>query len=121
MKFLLRLFTSTIAILVVAYLLHPHVRVDDAGTAILVAAVLALLNTVVKPLLILLTLPITVITMGIFLLVINALLIILAEKLVPGFYVDGFGWALLFSIILSIVNSIFNTLAEDKRYRNKKK
>lgn len=121
MNFLLRLFTSTLAILVVAYLLHPHVRVNDALTAIVVAAVLALLNAVVKPLLIVLTLPITLFTMGFFLLVINALLIIAAEKLVPGFYVDGFGWALLFSIILSIVTGIFNTLAKDNRRATPKK
>ncbi len=115
MSFLLRLLTSTLAIIVVAYLFHPHVRVDDAVTAIIVAAVLALLNAIVRPLLIIFTLPITVFTMGLFLLVINALIITLAERLVPGFYVESFGWALFFSIILSIVTGIFNALAKDKR------
>jgi len=112
MNFFLKLLTSTLAILIVAYLLHPHVRVDNAVTAIVLAVVLALLNVFIKPVLILFTLPITIFTLGFFLLVINALMILLAANLVNGFYVDSFGWALLFSIILSIVTSIFNTLAQ---------
>ena len=112
MKFFLKLLTSTLAILVVAYLMMPHIRVDDALTAIVLAAVLALLNNILKPVLVVLTLPITVVTLGLFLLIINALMILLAAALVPGFYVDGFGWALFFSIILSVVTSIFNTLAD---------
>jgi putative membrane protein len=119
MRFFLRLLTSTLAILVVAYLMHPHVRVDDAVTAIVLAAVLALLNVFVKPLLVLFTLPISVVTLGLFLLVINALLIVLAARLVPGFQVDGFGWALLFSIILSLVTGVFNALAEPKAKEEK--
>jgi len=114
MNFLLRLVTSTLAILIVAYVMKPHVSVDNALTAILLAAVLALLNNIVKPVLIFLTLPITLVTLGLFLLVINALMILLASNLVPGFKVDGFGWALLFSIILSLVTGVFNSLAEKK-------
>ena len=111
MNFLTRLVTSSLAVLVVTYLL-PGVSVDNAVTAIVVAAVLSLLNMLLKPVLILLTFPITVVTLGIFLLVINALLIMLAASLVPGFNVDGFWWALVFSIILSIVTGIFNSLAK---------
>lgn len=117
MNFFVRLISSTLAILVVAYLMMPHVKVDDALTAVVLAAVLALLNTLVKPVLIFLTLPITIVTLGFFLLVINALMILLASRLVPGFSVDGFGWALLFSIILSIVTSIFNTLAKSDKQK----
>lgn len=111
MNFITRLVTSTLAILVVTYLL-PGVSVDNAVTAIVVAAVLALLNTILKPVLIFLTFPITIVTLGLFLLVINALMILLAAKLVPGFRVDGFWWALFFSVILSIVTGIFNSLAK---------
>lgn len=71
---------------------------------------LAFLNTIVKPILTLLTIPITVITLGLFLLVINALIIIFAEKLVPGFHVQGFGWAMLFSLVLSLCTGILNML-----------
>jgi len=114
MNFLTRLVTSSLAVIIVTYLL-PGVSVDNAVTAIIVAAVLALLNMVIKPLFILLTLPVTIVTLGLFLLVINALMILLASKIVPGFYVDGFWWAFIFSIILSIVTGIFNALATDKR------
>ena len=111
MNFLTRLVTSALAVIVVSYLL-PGIHVDNAVTAIIVAAVLALLNTIIKPVLIFLTFPITIVTLGLFLLVINALMIILAARLVPGFRVDGFWWALFFSIILSIVTGIFNSLAK---------
>src|SRR6185295_19180099 len=112
MNFLTRLVTSSLAVIIVTYLL-PGVSVDNVVTAIIVAAVLALLNMVIKPLFILLTLPVTIVTLGLFLLVINALMILLASKIVPGFYVDGFWWTFIFSIILSIVTGIFNALATD--------
>lgn len=88
----------------------PHVYIDDYSSAILVAVVLAFLNTVVKPVLTILTIPITVLTLGFFLLVINALIIIFAGKLVPGFHVDGFIWALFFSLVLSLCTGILNML-----------
>lgn len=116
MNFIARLLTTTLSILVVCYLL-PGVKVDDAVTAIIVALVLALLNSIVKPVFIFLTLPITVVTLGLFLLVINALMILLAAKIVSGFTVNGFWWALLFSIILSIVTGIFNSLARSDNNR----
>jgi putative membrane protein len=70
------------------------------------ALVLAILNAIVKPILIFITLPITVVTLGLFLFVINALIILLADKLLKGFQVNGFWWALLFSLLLSIVTSV---------------
>ena len=118
MNFLTRLVTSSLAIIIVTYLLRPGVQVDNAVTAIIVAAVLALLNMVIKPIFILLTLPVTIVTLGLFLLVINALIILLAAKIVPGFSVNGFWWALLFSIILSIVTGIFNSLAKSDNKKN---
>lgn len=103
MRFLLKILINTIAIIITAYLL-PGVHINDSITALIVAIVLALLNTFIKPLLILFTLPITVFTLGFFLLVINAFIILLASHLVKGFNVDSFWWALLFSIVLSIIN-----------------
>jgi putative membrane protein len=86
------------------------VHADDFVTGLLVAVVLGLLNTFLKPLLILLTLPVTLITMGLFLLVINAGLVMLAARIVPGFVVESFWWALGFSIVLSIVQGFLQGL-----------
>lgn len=107
MKAITNILLGALIVFVLAYVL-PGVSVEGYLTAIIVAVVLGVLNYIVKPLLVLLTLPITVFTLGIFLLVINAFIIILAGKIVPGFYVDGFLWALLFSVILSIANSWIN-------------
>jgi len=107
MRFIIQLIISTLAVLISAYLL-PGVEIvgNNFFTALIVAAVLSFLNGVIKPIMIILTIPITVVTLGFFLLVINALMILLAAKLVEGFHVDGFWWALLFSLILSIVTSL---------------
>jgi putative membrane protein len=80
-----------------------------------VALMLALINTVIRPVLIVLTIPITLITFGLFLLVINALMIELADWLVPGFEVHGFWWALLFSLVVSVFNSLFSDLLKASR------
>ncbi len=90
------------------------VHVEHYGYALLVAAVLALANMIVKPVLIIFTIPITIFTLGLFLLVINALIIMLVDYLVPGFRVDGFWWALLFSVVLSIFNSLFTDISKEK-------
>ncbi|MEJ2584366.1 MAG: phage holin family protein [Robiginitalea sp.] len=105
MKFILRLLLSALAVVLLANVL-PGVHVATFGIAVIVALVLSLLNFLVKPLLIILTLPVTIITFGLFLLVINALIIMMAGGLVSGFAVDGFWWALLFSLLLSLVQSI---------------
>ena len=110
MNFLMRLLITALAAMVTAYLL-PGVRIKDFVTALVLALVLAVLNLLVKPVLILLTLPVTIVTLGLFLLVINALIILIASNLVSGFKVDGFIWALLFSLVLSIVTGIMNSLA----------
>ena len=108
MNLLLHLFINTLAVLTGAYLLSG-VRVDGMKTAVVVAIVLGLLNTFLKPILIFLTLPITLITLGLFLLVINAAMILLAAKLVPGFQVQSFWWALAYSLVVSIVSSFLNS------------
>ena len=115
MKFILRLLLSALAVVILSELL-PGVAVDTYITAILVAVVLSLLNFVVKPVLILLTLPITIVTLGIFLLFINAIIILLAYYFIPGFSVANNWWALLFSLLLSFLQSIlFSLLKEDKK------
>ncbi len=110
MKFLLKILVTSLAVLFSSYLL-PGVVIASFTTAIIVAIVIALLNTFLKPLLILLTIPVTVLTLGLFLLVINAFIILLTSELVSGFSVDGFWWALLFSIILSVITSILESIA----------
>ena len=114
MNWIIRLLLNGLAVVLSAYLL-PGVDVDSYGTALLVALILAVVNVIVKPILIILTIPITILTLGLFLLVINAALILFVENLVSGFTVEGFWWALLFSLILSIFNSLFNDLAGRRR------
>jgi putative membrane protein len=109
LSFFARLISTSLAVILVAYLL-PGVHVESVLSAIGLALVLSLLNIFIKPLLVLLTLPITVITLGLFLLVINAIILLIAAEIVPGFSIDGFWWAVLFSIILSVVVSLLNSL-----------
>ena len=111
MNFFVSLLVNGLAVLIASFLL-PGVHVENMVYAVIVAAVLALLNAFIKPLLILLTIPITLFSFGLFLLVINAALIMLADYIVPtGFEVDGFWWALLFSIVLWAINSVFEATA----------
>ena len=98
------IFTSIVAF-GLSYILSG-VRIDSFWSAIVLAIVLAILNAIVKPILIFFTFPLTIVTLGLFLFVINAIIILLAENLVGGFHVDGFWWALLFSLLLSIVTSV---------------
>lgn len=111
MNGLLRFLLSGLAVLLTAYLL-PGVDVKHYGYALLAALIISIFNILIKPILIVLTIPITVITMGLFLLVINAIIILLVEAVVPGFAVDGFWWALAFSLILSIFNSIISDISK---------
>lgn len=96
---------STVAILLAAYLI-PGVEVTLVG-ALVLAVVLALINIFIKPIILILTLPINILTLGLFSLVINALLIMLAGAIVPGFSVDNFWVALIFSVVLALVNWLF--------------
>ena len=109
MNFVVRLIISTLAVLATSYLL-TGVYVENFLTAVIVAVVLGCLNAIVKPLLILLSLPVVVLSFGLFLIVINTLMIMLADKLVDGFSVGGFWHALLFGIVMAIVTSILNTI-----------
>ena len=110
---ILRFLLNGIAIMLTAWLL-PGVHVEHYGYALLAAVILSFVNTFVKPLLIIFTIPLTVVSLGLFLLVINAVVILIAESLIPGFQVDGFWWALLFSLIMSVFNSMIKDLTENK-------
>jgi len=113
MKLLIQLLLTAIVVLVLAEIL-PGAHVNTFTTSLIVAAVLALLNITVKPLLVLLTLPATLITFGLFLLVINAVIVLLIDWLIPGFSIDGFWWALLFSFLLTLAQSILYSFVEKK-------
>ena len=113
MNGIIRFLLSGLAVLLTAYLL-PGVDVSHYGYALLVAAFISLANLFIKPVLIIFTIPITVVTLGLFLLVINAIIILLVDYLVSGFDVDGFWWALAFSLILSVFNSMISDLDKKK-------
>lgn len=115
MNIILRLLINALAVFILAYVL-TGVNVDGYLSAIIVALVLSILNLLVKPILVIFTLPATILTLGLFLLVINAVIILLADKLIDGFSVTNFWWALLFSVLLSILQSILHSLfKEDKK------
>ena len=110
MYFIVRLVINTLAVLTGGYVLKG-VLVDGVTTAAVVAVVLGLVNTFIKPILVFLTLPITLLTLGLFLLVINALMIMLVDHFIPGFEVQSFWWALAYSIVISVVNSFLSSLS----------
>lgn len=115
MNLIIRLLLNALAVFVLAHILDG-VAVDGYIGAIIVAIVLAILNLLVKPILVILTLPITVVTLGLFLLVINALIILLADKLIGGFAVASFWTAVLFSVLLSILQWLLQSIfKEDKK------
>ncbi len=114
MRLILRILLSALAVVILAKIL-PGVGVDSYITAIIVAIVLSLLNFLVKPLLILLTLPVTILTLGLFLLIINALIILMADWLIDGFSVANIWWALLFSLLLSFLQSIFYSFLKEEK------
>ena len=113
MKLIIRILLTAVAVIVIGEFL-PGITVANFWTAVIVAVVLAILNLIVKPILVILTLPVTILTLGLFLLVINAIIILLAGAFVDGFGVDGFWIALIFSLLLSIFQSIlFSILGAD--------
>jgi len=111
MSIIISLIVNAIAVFVTGYIL-PGIHIENFLTAVIIAVVLGVLNSFVKPILTILTLPITIVTLGLFVLVINALLVMLATLIVPGFHVDSFWWALAFAIILSLVSSVLNNLVK---------
>ncbi len=112
MKLIIRILLSALAVVLLANIL-PGVGVDSFTTAIIVAILLSLLNFIVKPILVILTLPVTILTFGLFLLFINAIIIVLADRLIDGFHVNGIWWALLFSLLLSFLQSLLFSLLKE--------
>ena len=130
MNFITKLLISSFAVLITAYFLDgvsiennqfysgENLELNKFVTAFLIAIVLAFLNTIVKPILTILSLPITFFTLGLFLLVINALMILFADKLIDGFKVDGFWTALWFSLVLSLVTGILEMFSGKNESKN---
>jgi len=117
MNFFLKILITTVNAFVLAKIL-PGIRMDDFFTAVAFALTLSLLDAFVKPLLILFTLPATVFTLGLFLFVINAVIILIGAHFISSFHVDGFWYAMTFSILLSFFNSFVQRRAigkEDSR------
>ena len=114
MNLIIKLLLNAVAVVVLSKLLNG-VSIDTYTTAIIVAVVLSILNALVKPILIILTLPITILTLGLFLLMVNASIILLADKLIDGFSVNGIWTALLFSILLSVFQSVLHSLLKEEK------
>ncbi|MEI8202951.1 MAG: phage holin family protein [Bacteroidota bacterium] len=108
-RYLLKLLVSTLAVFITSHIL-PGVEIAHFTTAVFVAVTLSLLNTFLKPLLILLTIPLTLFTLGFFLLFINAFIILMASDLIEDFKISGFGTAMLFSILLSLITFILENI-----------
>ncbi len=113
MSGILKLLINALAVFTAAYII-PGVSVDGFIAALIVAIVLGILNAIVKPLLIIITIPITILTLGLFLIVINVLVVLLADGLVDGFHVSGFWSALLFSLATSLVSSFLEKPDKNK-------
>lgn len=111
LNMLLTLLISTIAVFVTANIL-PGVRIEGWTTALVVAIVLGIVNAFIRPLIFILTLPINILTLGLFTFVIIGLLVMLVSSIVPGFYVDGFWWALAFALVLAIINGFLDSLVK---------
>lgn len=112
MNLIIRLLINALIILGLAWAL-PGIEVASYWTALVVAVILGLLNIFIKPILVIFTIPITILTLGLFLFVINALIILLAGYMIDGFTVNGFWWALLFSILMTVLNSVLEGSRRD--------
>ncbi|MDD3498400.1 MAG: phage holin family protein [Candidatus Moranbacteria bacterium] len=110
-KYIFNWILITLAVFISAELL-PGIELSSIYVAFVVAVVLGLINIFLKPVLLILTLPINIMTLGLFTLVINALLVMLAGAIVDGFFVDGFWWALVFSLVLSLVHFVLHAIGK---------
>lgn len=116
MNFIIKILLSSLSVVVAAWLL-PGVLIESYFTAIVVAFVLAILNMILRPVLVVLTIPVTVFTLGLFLLVINAVIALIAGYVVPGFVIVSFWSAFWFSLIVTIINYLINIDGKEKRRR----
>jgi putative membrane protein len=121
MRFIIKVLFTACAVMVAGWLMSPHIFVDSFWTGILVAFTLAILNAIVRPILVFISIPATVLTLGLFIFVINALIVLLASAIFDSskFRVEGFWWALLFSLVVSFVSSILNGfIKKDETHHN---
>lgn len=109
MKFLVDLIIRALVLLLTTYLV-PGFRIDSYVTALLVALVLAVLNILVKPLLVILTLPVTILTLGLFYFVINAILLVISSRIIDGFRIESFGTAIIASIVIAVISALLNAV-----------
>jgi len=109
MKFIANWVLNALALFLVSKIL-PGIHLRDFWSALIAAAIIGLVNALVKPILLLLTLPITILSLGLFTFVINALMLLLASSFSPGFTVNGFGTALIGSILLSVISTVLHRL-----------
>lgn len=114
MHILLAIIINTIAVLLTAYIL-PGIHVAGFWTAVFVAIVLGIVNAILRPIIFILTLPINILTLGLFSFVIMGLLVYLVSAIVPGFKVDNFWWAILFALIVAVINWILWSILSPKR------
>ncbi|MEQ9441053.1 MAG: phage holin family protein [Cyclobacteriaceae bacterium] len=104
---LVSLLVNAVAVFLAAYILRG-VTVNNFWTALVTAGLLGIVNAVIKPILVILTIPITILTLGLFILVINALLLMLVDAILPGLKIKNFGWALVFGVVLSLINTLLS-------------
>lgn len=112
MRLLIGWLLNAVALLITAYLV-PGIHVDAFSAALLAAIVLGLVNTFIRPILLLLTAPINLLTLGLFTFVVNAVLLMLVSGIVPGMAIDSFSWALLAAVVLSFVSTVLSHLLKD--------
>ncbi len=108
MKILLHWLIAAVAILITAYVL-PGVHLSGFVAALILAVVLGVINAFLRPILVALTLPISIVTLGLFVLVINGLLVLLAAAIVPGFAVDNIWWAIIFGVVLALISAVLES------------
>ena len=122
MRIIIHWFLSALAIIITAYLLPKEaILVESFFVALVVAVVLGFLNTIIKPILIILTLPIEILTLGLFTFVINAGLVMLTSRIVSGFHVQSFWWAMAFSLVLFLVNGVLHFFEPSKKHGHQEK
>lgn len=108
---IINILISGLAVFITAYIL-PGVKVNSFFTALIIAVVLGVVNTFVKPILLIFTLPLNILTLGLFTFILNGLLILLTTRIVPGFTVSNIWWAILFSLVMWVVNSVLHGLTK---------
>jgi putative membrane protein len=114
MRFLIRLVVNAVAVFLAAQLV-PGIGISGLGAALVAGLILGFVNAIIRPVLILLTLPFTILTLGLFIFVVNAICVALAAWLVPGFTISGFGAAFIGAIVITLVSWLLNALVADKK------